>query len=85
LVNTNRRSSVFRSSKLKENPDHKETLMTYDLDFKQMTPEEDSEFNLPWHYRDDDVAVGITGKALRFLIENREMYEYELKTVLHSA
>jgi len=59
--------------------------MTYDLDFKQMTPEEDSEFNLPWHYRDDDVAIGITGKALRFLIENREMYEYELKTVLHSA
>jgi len=40
---------------------------------------------MPWHYRDEDVAIGITGKALRFLIENKEIYDYELKTVLHSA
>jgi magnesium-transporting ATPase (P-type) len=42
-------------------------------------------FELPWHYKDKDIAVAITGKALKFMAENKDKYDYELKSVLHRA
>lgn len=45
----------------------------------------DGESVLPWHFKNEKVAVAITGKALRFLSENREQYDYEFKSVLHRA
>jgi cation-transporting ATPase 13A3/4/5 len=41
--------------------------------------------DLPWHYKDENIAVAMTGKTLRWLVENRSGYEYELKSVLHRA
>jgi cation-transporting P-type ATPase 13A2 len=42
-------------------------------------------FGLPWHYKDKNIAVAVTGKALRFMAENIEKHDYELKSVLHRA
>ena len=41
--------------------------------------------DLPWHYKDQDIAVAVTGKALRFMAENEKNYSYELMSVLHRA
>jgi len=40
---------------------------------------------LPWHYKDPSLTVAMNGKALRWLVDNRDKYEYELKSVLHRA
>jgi len=40
---------------------------------------------LPWHYKDDDVEVALTGKAFNQVLEQREQNPYILNSVLAKA
>ena len=46
------------------------------------SPDLESSNYLPWHYRNDDIGVGMTGKAFKILADRKEENPFVFNSVL---